>query len=305
MRRELIVEEESEASEAELAEMIDFLKERFPEHEVRVERLRRGSAFVRARDVAEAHLPLECVLCSTDELGIRKQLERLNGISQLMEKESRVTSWGMRTAYPPLIAAIAFLLVLAFPGDWNDVTSGSLGALARLASIFAVGGAFLYYGLKAVQLTKSATRLAKRIREYDFILTARKVQQGSCFDTGNELIPSGESEQRAVIRGLLADLDSDAGRISWFVANRVESAQVVLGQGSPSSNAMLEAVTRLCLDMADSMSAQVAARQEAIGGDDRSPAVVSERARLRERAEALSLKSARIRAYLGQDEALG
>ena len=57
-------------------------------------------------------------------------------------------------------------------------TSASVGSLTltwlRYSIIGALGAVFLYYGLKAVQLTEMANRVWKRTAEYTLILAERK-----------------------------------------------------------------------------------------------------------------------------------
>ena len=46
--------------------------------------------------------------------------------------------------------------------------------ILRYGIIGALGAAFLYYGLKAVQLTEMSNRVWKRTAEYNLILAERK-----------------------------------------------------------------------------------------------------------------------------------
>ena len=77
LMRQIIVEEETSGTDTEMAEFQRFLQIRFPEHDVRVTRLRTNSAYTRARDVAEAHLPLLDVLTAVDHEPLRIQLAQL------------------------------------------------------------------------------------------------------------------------------------------------------------------------------------------------------------------------------------
>lgn len=298
--RRIIVEEEQLDSERELEELASFFRARYPDHDVKVQRLRRGSAYVRARDVAEAHVPLECVLAGEDQPSIQTHLDQLNGISTLMEKESRVTSWGMRTAYAPLMAAIAFLLVLAFPDGGGAF---QVGDWIRLGCLLAIGGAFLYYGLKAVQLTKTATRLNKRIQEYRFILAARQIPDlggGGCFQSKGDDRPQAgpASPHQEALAKLLADCDEVAG-IAWYVTNRYRSAQVVMDGAGETENPMLTAICRLRLDTIAFQRAELATRYDELLDTGCAPAIVSERARLKQRVGILDKKAASLQSHLG------
>ena len=90
-----------------------------------------------------------------------------------MEKQSRVGSWGVRTVTGPLLAAAGvqtFLALGRYEASLGDVTITWL----RYGIIGALGAAFLYYGLKAVQLTEMSNRVWKRTAEYNLILAERK-----------------------------------------------------------------------------------------------------------------------------------
>lgn len=174
-----VVEEETADASAVLESIATFLRQRYRNHKVNIHKPRPGSAYVRARAVAEAHVPLELVLVGGHDKELKPHLERLNGISVLMEKASRVSSWGIRTAYAPLTAAAVFILVLVIPSSGGSIFELTHLEWVRIALLSAIGTAFLYYGLKAVQLTNTATRLAKRIREYEFIMACRTMEMGS------------------------------------------------------------------------------------------------------------------------------
>ena len=104
---------------------------------------------------------------------VRAGIERLQAVAGLMEKQSRVSSWGVRTLTGPLLAAAGVVTFLAL-GRYE----ASLGNVAitwlRYGIIGALGATFLYYGLKAVQLTEMSNRVWKRTAEYNLILAERK-----------------------------------------------------------------------------------------------------------------------------------
>ena len=55
-------------------------------------------------------MTLRDVLTGTDISATKAQIDRLFTVGMLMEKESRVASWGVRTVTGPLLAAAGFVL---------------------------------------------------------------------------------------------------------------------------------------------------------------------------------------------------
>jgi hypothetical protein len=157
-------------------QLLATLKERFPEFSVQIA----GPTFWRGdRRVAaacRAQVTLRDVLEGPD-LDRTKGVDRLGTISTLMEKQSRVASWGARTVMTPFIAVAGFLsfvlLGTLVPSLGTDGVT-----LLRSATVTAVGGFFLYYGLKAVHLTEMANRVWKRSAEYSLILGERRRLRG-------------------------------------------------------------------------------------------------------------------------------
>ena len=291
LKRRVDVEEEGRAAADldELSELADYLSSRFRRHRVRVHRLRAGSATLRARDAAEAHIELATVLTGDDPDAIVAALDRLAGISTLMEKESRVTSWGMRTAYAPLMAAVAFVLVMLFPGPLDDFSAYTAGDFARLGLLVLLGGAFLYYGLKAVQLTKTATRLNKRIQEYRFITAARSRLAAPGDDDGHEA-PARRSESVARVRELLGAEPDERSVVAGLVAARHRSATRALGQRSAGTRTPLcGAIDALRRERIAQQIGRSEACLDAVAADSGDPACVAERARLE--AELAGLRS--------------
>jgi hypothetical protein len=150
-----------------------MLAERFPDYGIH----EHGPSWWRGeRRVAEAcraQITLREVLLGDDLPRIERRIGRLQLISALMEKQSRVASWGVRTVTAPVLAAAGFLayqLLGAFGTRLGETAVTQL----RYVLVTAVGGAFLYYGLKAVQLTEMANRVWKRAAEYNLILSGRR-----------------------------------------------------------------------------------------------------------------------------------
>lgn len=152
---------------------VSILKEKFPGFAVRVA----GPSWLRGdRRVAtacRAQVTLRDVLTGADLDRLKVAVDRLGTISSLMEKESRVASWGARTVMTPLVAVAGFLSYELL-GSLAPAMGAGLTTSLRYATVTIVGGAFLYYGLKAVHLTEMANRVWKRSAEYGLILNERR-----------------------------------------------------------------------------------------------------------------------------------
>jgi len=152
---------------------VSTIRERFPGYTIRMT----GPSWLRGdRRVAEAcraQVTLRDVLTGGDIDRIKTAVDRLVTISSLMEKESRVASWGARTVMTPLVAVAGFASFQLL-GALAPSMGGQLVTWLRYATVGAVGAFFLYYGLKAVHLTEMANRVWKRSAEYGLILGERK-----------------------------------------------------------------------------------------------------------------------------------
>jgi hypothetical protein len=95
-----------------------------------------------------------------------------------MEKQSRVASWGVRTVTAPLLAAAGVLSFLIL-GRFTPALGDEGVTWLRYAVVTGLGAVFLYYGLKAVQLTEMSNRVWKRTAEYKLILAERRRLQGT------------------------------------------------------------------------------------------------------------------------------
>ena len=162
-----------ENSAASHQRLLAMLQERFREYSVRV----KGPAWWRGeRRVAHAcraQVSLRDVLLSHDTVAVKAQIDRLQTIASLMEKQSRVASWGIRTVTGTVLAAAAFVLFAVF--GILTPTLGETGVTnLRYLLISVIGAVFLYYGMKAVQLTEMSNRVWKRTAEYNLILLERK-----------------------------------------------------------------------------------------------------------------------------------
>ncbi|HVH28628.1 MAG TPA: hypothetical protein VM818_17810 [Vicinamibacterales bacterium] len=162
-----------EHSDDSRARLVQLLGARMPAYQIRVKGLSRWSGDRRVANVCLAQVSLRDVLLSTDVAAVKSGIDRLQAVAGLMEKHSRVGSWGVRTVTGPLLAAAGvatFLILGGLSETWGDVTVTWL----RYAIIGALGAAFLYYGIKAVHLTEISNRVWKRTAEYNLILAERK-----------------------------------------------------------------------------------------------------------------------------------
>ena len=178
-----------ENSQASHERLLAMLGERFRDYSVRVKGPSWWRGERRVANACRAQVSLRDVLLSRDTATVKSQIDRLQTIASLMEKHSRAASWGVRTITGTVLAAAAFVLfglfgfltpTLGDPGvtylayalitlleDFDDTH-------AEYVLITLIGAVFLYYGMKAVQLTEMSNRVWKRTAEYNLILSERK-----------------------------------------------------------------------------------------------------------------------------------
>lgn len=166
----------AETDEAAHEALLQRLRELFPRHRLRV----KGPSYLRGDEhVAElvrAQVRLRDVLEAGDDERVRWQLEQLRAIADLMEKQSRVSSWAVRTLTSPLLAAAGVASYVVLGAAFRDRLSAAQIEALRYGVLALLGGAFLYVGLKAVHLTEMGTRVWKRATEYRLIVEARRRQ---------------------------------------------------------------------------------------------------------------------------------
>jgi hypothetical protein len=162
-----------ECSTASHDRLLRFLAERFADYRVHA----KGPSWWRGeRRVAHscrAQVSLRDVLLGSDTAAVKASIDRLQTVAALMEKQSRVASWGVRTVTGPLLGFAGVALFMMF-GSLTSVLGESGVTALRYALITLLGAWFLYYGLKAVQLTEMSNRVWKRTAEYNLILAERK-----------------------------------------------------------------------------------------------------------------------------------
>jgi hypothetical protein len=127
----------------------------------------------RVAEACRAQVKLRDVLLGDDFAAIKYDVDRLQTIGNLMEKQSRVASWGVRTVTGPLLAGAGVLSFLVL-GRFTPTLGDAGVSFLRYAVVTLLGAVFLYYGLKAVQLTEMSNRVWKRTAEYNLILAERK-----------------------------------------------------------------------------------------------------------------------------------
>jgi hypothetical protein len=155
------------------ARLMAVLQRGLPDYTIEVLKLSRWRGDRRVATACLAQVSLRDVLLASDTAAVRAGIERLQAVAGLMEKQSRVGSWGVRTATGPLLAAagaVSFLVLGEFRESLGDTALMAL----RYGIIGALGAAFLYYGMKAVHLTEMSNRVWKRTAEYNLILSERK-----------------------------------------------------------------------------------------------------------------------------------
>jgi hypothetical protein len=162
-----------ECSAASHERLLRFLADQFHEYRVHV----KGPSWWRGeRRVAHscrAQVSLRDVLLGSDTASVKASIERLQTVAALMEKQSRVASWGMRTVTGPLLGFAGVALFMMF-GSLTPLLGENGVTALRYALITLLGAWFLYIGLKAVQLTEMSNRVWKRTAEYNLILAERK-----------------------------------------------------------------------------------------------------------------------------------
>jgi len=154
------------------ARLLTTVSQRFPGYAVRAMSPSwwRGDSRVAAS--CRAQVTLRDVLLGRDVASVKAGIERLQAIAALMEKQSRVASWGIRTVTGPLLAAAGVVIYLMLSALRLRLGEPAVTAL-QYALIGLCGAWLVYYGLKAVQLTEMSNRVWKRTAEYNLILSER------------------------------------------------------------------------------------------------------------------------------------
>ena len=162
-----------ESSEQSRSRLAAFLAAQFPAYRIKVQRASPWRGDRRVAEACRAHVSLREVLLSADMDGVAAKIDRLRTIGALMEKQSRVASWAVRTVTAPILAAAGVISYQVLELFTAQLGEGGVNAL-RYVVLSVLGAVFVYYGLKAVQLTGMSTRVWKRATEYSLILAERR-----------------------------------------------------------------------------------------------------------------------------------
>mgnify|MGYP006272661997 CR=1 FL=1 len=162
-----------ESSDASRQRLEGFIQERFPGQRLRIKGPSWWRGERRVAAACRAQVSLREVLLGDDVVRVRADIERLQTIGTLMEKQSRVASWGVRTLNAPLLTATG-VVIYGVLGSMHGSIGEEAVTVLRYALVGVLGAWFLYYGMKAVQLTEMANRVWKRTAEYGLILAERR-----------------------------------------------------------------------------------------------------------------------------------
>jgi hypothetical protein len=152
---------------------VKALSAHFPDCRVREARPSWIRGDQRVAAACRAQVALRDVLSGPDLDRLKTAVDRLQIISSLMEKESRVASWAARTVMTPLLAVAGFL-TYQIVGSLGARAGAAWVEEARAGVVTLLGALLVYYGLKAVHLTQMANRVWKRSAEYGLILAERR-----------------------------------------------------------------------------------------------------------------------------------
>lgn len=182
-----------EYTEAGQAQFIARLRTRFPDHAVVVGRPSRLRGDRRVARACRAQVSLRDVLAGADFDRVTRGLERLRAVAALMEKQSRVASWTVRTVTGPFLAAAGFFVYRGVDGLAPELGEPAVNTLQVLVP-GVVGAVFLYCGLRAVHLTEVANRVWMRAAEYGLIVAERQrlAAGGEAADSGGPPAPPGQ-----------------------------------------------------------------------------------------------------------------
>ena len=179
-----------EHTEAGQARLVARLRGRFPDFTVAVERVSWLRGDRRVARACRAQVSLRDVLLGADFDRVARGLERLRTVAALMEKQSRVASWSIRTVTGPFLAAAGFVVYQGLGRLAPELGDPAVTALQALV-LGVVGAVFLYYGLRAVHLTEIANRVWKRAAEYGLIIAERRRLAGDGKLAGRRDPPVG------------------------------------------------------------------------------------------------------------------
>jgi hypothetical protein len=162
-----------EFSELSHQRLLGAIRTEFPGYRIAVKHPSWWRGERRVAEACRAQITLRDVLVGDPSDRLKRQIEKLQMVGALMEKQSRVASWGVRTITGPLLAGAGVVLYSVLAALAPTFGIGNVTML-QYSIIGTLGAIFLYYGLKAVQLTDMANRVWKRASEYSLILAERR-----------------------------------------------------------------------------------------------------------------------------------
>lgn len=168
-----VVSTMGECSDEAHQQLLASLGQSFPDLSVRVNRPSWLRGDRRVAKACRAQVTLREVLLGDNLDRTKLAVERLQTISSLMEKESRVASWGARTIMTPFLAVAGFVTYQLL-GRMSLRLGSPVVEFLRYCIVGGFGTLFVYYGMKAVHLTEMANRVWKRSAEYGLILGERR-----------------------------------------------------------------------------------------------------------------------------------
>lgn len=182
-----VVSTAGEHTERSHARLVERLRRRFPRHRIAIERPSWLRGDRRVSRACRARAPLREILTGCDFPSLYRAVDQLRIVSSVMEKQSRVASWSVRTVTGPLLALGGFLSYQILGMLTDRIGPAAVQGLQYLA-VGLLGAVFLYLGLKAVHLTEVAGRIWKRSAEYQLILRDRERLASSGRTTAPETV---------------------------------------------------------------------------------------------------------------------
>jgi hypothetical protein len=164
--------------------LLERLRLRFPDLTCAVNRVSWLRGDRRVARACRAQVTLRDVLLGRELDWISGALDRLRIIGALMEKQSRVASWTVRTVTGPLLAVVGFLVYQGL-GELAPEFGGRIVTVLQTLAVGTAGSLFLYFGLKAVHLTEMANRVWKKASEYGLIIAERRLLMAGEEDAGS------------------------------------------------------------------------------------------------------------------------
>ena len=162
-----------EHTDAGQERLLARLRKRFPDYTYAVNGLSRLRGDRRVARACRAQITLGDVLLGADFDRVARALDRLRTIGALMEKQSRVASWTVRTVTGPFLAVVGFVVYQGL-GELAPEIGDRMVTVLQALVVGTAGALFLYFGLKAVHLTEMANRVWKRASEYGLIIAERR-----------------------------------------------------------------------------------------------------------------------------------